>query len=269
LSGYTPIFASVFDGTLHGRWPHTGVWLCLLAMADKHGLIDKAPRAIASDIGIEVQTLLECITDFCSPDPDSRTAESDGRRMELIDPSRPWGWRIVNHGKYRERARKQAWDAERTASGRDAERKRQERGNVPTCPDVSRLSPLSDSDTNTNTDSDKEAGGGCKGEGNGADAPSPPSKKRLASRIPDDWTLTPDLAAYAESQLPNVDAAALAEAFTDYWRAAAGEKARKVDWDACWRTWVRRSLDRYPTLGRSAITAKPIRIDANGREIRG
>jgi hypothetical protein len=108
--------------------------------------------------------------------------------------------------------------------------------------------------------------GGDVGEGNGAHAPSSPPKTK-ASRIPENWTPSPDLIAYAERELPNVDAAKLAESFRDYWTAAAGEKARKLDWDATWRTWVRRSGDRYPTR---KIEVKPqLRIDANGRVISG
>lgn len=157
--GYTPVFRTVFSGTLHGRWPDTGLWLCLLALADKNGEIDATPAYIASNTGLDVADVEECIARFMQPDPYSRTKDHDGRRLALIDPDRPWGWRIVNHGKYRERARKQAWDTERTASGKDAERKRQERDakrDVPTCPDASRLSQLSDSDTNTDSDKEKK-----------------------------------------------------------------------------------------------------------------
>jgi hypothetical protein len=75
--------------------------------------------------------------------------------------------------------------------------------------------------------------------------------------------------AYAEKELPNVDTAKLAESFTDYWQAAAGAKARKLDWDATWRTWVRRSCDRYPTKAQSRAMSPQIRIDANGRQISG
>jgi hypothetical protein len=37
------------------------------------------------------------ITTFLSPDPDSRTPEHEGRRIEVIDG----GWRLLNHEKYR------------------------------------------------------------------------------------------------------------------------------------------------------------------------
>lgn len=164
MSGYTPVFRSVFDGTLHGRWPQTGVWLALLAMADRHGNIDRSPQAIASDIGIGTEELLNCIAEFCAPDEMSRTREHRGRRLELIDPERPWGWRVLNHGKYREKARKAAYDSDRTASGADAARKAAARAPAPAkplaappCPDVSRALPLSDSDSDTDTDKEEDA----------------------------------------------------------------------------------------------------------------
>jgi hypothetical protein len=90
-----------------------------------------------------------------------------------------------------------------------------------------------------------EAEGSAEGRGNGAHAPSPPPKTK-ASRIPENWTPSPDLVAYAERELPGVDVEKLAEAFRDFWTAAAGERARKLNWAATWRTWVRRSGDRYP-----------------------
>lgn len=265
MSGYTPIFRTVFDGTLHGKWPQTGVWLALLAMADRHGHVDRSPQAIASDIGIGVSDLMACIEEFSEPDPLSRTRDNDGRRLELLDPERPWGWRVINHGKYRERARKQAWDADRTASGRDAERKRESR-RVPPSPDASRLSPLSDSDSDSDTNKTSEK------EGEGAAAPrARPVKRSTGVRIPEGWQ--PDFGgrAYAEKMLPRVDTEALIGAFVDHWSATVGPKALKADWDATWRTWVRRSNGYgYPMIaGAARHDAPQIRFDANGRQVSG
>jgi hypothetical protein len=81
--GYTPVFSSVLDGTLHGRWPHTGVWLCMLSQCDFRGEIDMVPKLLASKIGVSEQLLLECIEDFMAPDPGSRTGDLDGRRLEI------------------------------------------------------------------------------------------------------------------------------------------------------------------------------------------
>lgn len=143
--GYTALYDTTLTGTLYGRWPHTGIWACLLSRASREGVIDEIPASLAAAIGVPPDVLMKCIHDFMQPDPGSRTKDHDGRRLALIDPNRDWGWRVLNHGKYREKARKKNFDEQRTESGADAERKRAERSkeDVPTCPAKSREVPLS------------------------------------------------------------------------------------------------------------------------------
>jgi hypothetical protein len=92
---------------------------------------------------------------FCEPDPYSRTNSENGARLILIDQHREWGWIIVNHLKYREKARKQAQQTSSTQDGRDAERKRNERqrpamsGDVQLCPAPS--GPQTQTHTQTQT----------------------------------------------------------------------------------------------------------------------
>jgi hypothetical protein len=155
MSGYTPLFSSLVAGTLCGRWPDIGLWPIVLSLSDKNGLVDYTQRYIATVTGLPEEEVRACMERFCAPDPGSRSGEADGARLVLVDDHRDWGWRIVNHSHYREKARKSAYDAERTASGADAERKRRERGeppntsNVPTRPAKSRALPLSDSDADS------------------------------------------------------------------------------------------------------------------------
>jgi len=164
MAGYVPLFDSVLDGTLFGKWPHTGIWVCLLSQVDKHGVIDMNPNLLAAKIGVPVDMLQSCIQDFMKPDPGSRTKDNDGRRLELIDPDgRDWGWRVINHVKYREKARKQQHQQSATETGRDAERKKKER-DVRLCPDMSggvRPSDtthlISNADTNADTNTTQEA----------------------------------------------------------------------------------------------------------------
>lgn len=144
MSGYVPVFRTVFSGSLFGQYPDTAAWLFMLTLADKNGLLDVTPEYIAGVTGMPVDVVVQCIERFLQPDPSSRTTTNEGRRLELIDPSRTWGWRILNFKQYRERARKQAWDAKRTASGKDAKRKRAERvkkKTTSTPPDKSRRVP--------------------------------------------------------------------------------------------------------------------------------
>ena len=49
----------------------------------------------------------------------------------------------------------------------------------------------------------------------------------------------------------------LGEDFADYWHGLAGQRGRKKDWPATWRTWIRKNADKQ---GRSP------RDDACGRE---
>ena len=114
MSGYTPVFDSVFHGTLCGKWPTLPVWLTILPMADKNGHIDMTYQAMSALTGWPIELLKQAIADLCSPDPESRSDEHEGRRLLPIDPHRSWGWIVVNHVKYREKARKAAYDAART-----------------------------------------------------------------------------------------------------------------------------------------------------------
>jgi hypothetical protein len=158
MAGYTPVFDSVFDGTLGGRWPTLPVWLSLLPLADKNGEINLTPQQISARTGWPLDLLTKGIDELMQPDAESRSKVEDGRRLVLIDPdSRSWGWYVVNHERYREKARKQAYDAQRTASGDDAARKAAARSKcreVPACPAKSRDLPLSNADTNADTNAE-------------------------------------------------------------------------------------------------------------------
>lgn len=233
MAGYTPVFSSVFDGTLHGKWPQTGVWLALLAMADRHGCIDRTPQAIASDIGIQVGELIVCIEEFMQPDPMSRTRDCEGRRLVPIDQERPWGWRLVNHGRYREKARLQAKDSERTRSGADAERKRESRAS----PDVPRSPPPSTSpDSDSDKDSDKEDSPKSSSQGGTGGKPrAERSAEPRGSRIPDPFLVTPEMRTWAGERTPHVDLKLATEEFCNYWRSLPGKDGRKLDWVLTWK----------------------------------
>ena len=62
-------------------------------------------------------------------------------------------------------------------------------------------------------------------------------------QVPDDWI---DWATDERPDIPPADMRTVAESFVDYWAAKAGAAARKVDWQATWRNWVR-NQKRYAT----------------------
>jgi len=74
------------------------------------------------------------------------------------------------------------------------------------------------------------------------------SRKRAdrATRLPDGWTPKPepDLIKAVGGQH---QADRQLDRFRDYWTAQPGTKGRKVDWQATWRNWLRRTAeDRQP-----------------------
>jgi hypothetical protein len=219
MSGYTPLFDTLTSGTLCGRWPDIGLWAVVLSMSDRHGIVDVTPTYIASVTGLPVDDVAACMERFCQPDKYSRSQEADGARLQLIDPARPWGWQIVNHSKYREKARKASYDSARTASGLDAERKRLSR-DVPTPPAPSR----SQTETETKTKTEEQDGGSAR-------ARSP----RPSKRCPADFEVTQELRDWAAEKYPGVNVDAETEAFRDHTFATA-----RSDWPATWRSWFRK-----------------------------
>lgn len=152
--GYTPLFDSLTKGTLCGRWPDIGLWPIVLSMADKDGIVDVTPTHIASVTGLELEEVIACMARFCEPDPYSRSTEAGGARLELLDPGRPWGWRIINHSKYREKARLQAKSAREVETGRNRERMQDRRGP----PETAANRPSNaNANSDTNEEEDKDA----------------------------------------------------------------------------------------------------------------
>ena len=64
-------------------------------------------------------------------------------------------------------------------------------------------------------------------------------KKKLGSRLAQDWILSDDWEYWANKQRPELNAKLVADQFKDYWIAQPGQKGLKLDWEATWRNWVR------------------------------
>lgn len=68
--------------------------------------------------------------------------------------------------------------------------------------------------------------------------------RKTGSRLPDTWTVSETLAAWARIQgISDRDVSASADHFRDHWLAADHRNAIKADWDAAFRTWVRRDIE--------------------------
>lgn len=98
---YAKLFASLYQGTLRGCSDSILVFTNLLAHADSVGLVDKHWKAISDETGLSRERVETAILHLESPDPESRSPDENGCRIIRIDEHRAWGWRIVNHAKYR------------------------------------------------------------------------------------------------------------------------------------------------------------------------
>jgi hypothetical protein len=90
----------MYDGTLYGQWEALVTFQQMIVLCDADGMVDMTPPAIAARTSIPLEIITKGLSILESPDPYSRTPSQEGRRIELIDAHRPWGWHIVNHHKY-------------------------------------------------------------------------------------------------------------------------------------------------------------------------
>lgn len=79
-----------------------------------------------------------------------------------------------------------------------------------------------------------------EGVGDSADAPAP---SKRGTRLPDAFTVTADMRAWAATTTPTVDVDVATAKFCDYWRAQPGQRGTKLDWIATWRNWLRRDAE--------------------------
>lgn len=98
---YGKVFDSIYDGTLYGHWEAIVTMQQLIVLCGPDGIVDMTPQAIAARTSIPFDIIEKGLKVLAEPDPYTRTPGEDGRRIVLLDDHRPWGWRLVNHGKYR------------------------------------------------------------------------------------------------------------------------------------------------------------------------
>jgi hypothetical protein len=95
---YTKLFSGILDSTIwHEPLATKVVWITMLAMADKDGNVWASLPGLADRAKVTREECESALQKFFEPDPDSRSREHDGRRVEKIDG----GWKLLNHWKYR------------------------------------------------------------------------------------------------------------------------------------------------------------------------
>lgn len=234
--GYTKLFASILDSSI---WfeenPTRLVWITMLAMANRDGLVGAAVPGLAARARVTIAECEAAIAKFLAPDPYSRSAEHEGRRIERVDG----GWRLLNARKHRE---KMSIEDRRE---RDASRKREERelhGQVRTDvdePGQARTNADASESVLEVQQAEAEAEADPKAEAEPEKRESPRKRGSPIKRpMPERFCLTPAMAEYAKrkrSWLPEK----IVEVFEDFVGKALARGYTYADWVRAWESWVR------------------------------
>lgn len=198
----------------------------MLAMADQHGYVGASIPGLASRARVPIESCVAALECFKAPDEYSRTKDHDGRRIAEADG----GWVLLNHAKYRAAQSKEARrERSRIAMAELRARRKAEQTPMVNCDQALTKLPQAEADNRSRKEEAKE---------------SVPRVVARGARLPQDWTPSESGFSFASQQgLTNGRAALEAEKFRDYWTAATGQHASKADWQAAWRTWVRKAVE--------------------------
>ena len=213
LTVYVKLFQSIYQGILRGNSNGLLVFTNLLAHADQYGIVDVHPKAIAEEVGLTIEQVKAAIQELESPDIESRSPESEGRRIVLLDGHRAWGWQIVNYVKYRTiKNEDDRREQNREAQARWRNKHKQSSSEV------------------INVDADKPMQ-----KQKHIQKKENTERTARGTRLPDDLNFDFQFAIQNGIQ----DPAEEANKFRDYWHAQPGSKGVKLDWPATWRNWCR------------------------------
>lgn len=200
-----------------------------------YGFVDAAGVGIIGFARIDMEAGMAALERLGSPELSSRSQAHDGRRLARIDG----GYLVLNFAAYR--------DKDHTA--KDRMRRFRERQKEARHAVTSRNGDVTQRVVTDSIGQKAEAYAKAEQESEGAHTPptdlngqSRRTKTERACRLPPDFTLTDDRREVAVAE--QLDPDRTFAKFCDYWRAAAGAKARKLDWDATWRNWCRTDADR-------------------------
>jgi hypothetical protein len=105
VAGFSKVFSSMWGGSLYGRFEASAVFMVLLSLCNKDGIVDMTPEAIAGQTGWPIEVIHRGLAELAAPDKRSRTPDADGKRILPIEEHRDWGWKITNYKKYRDQMR--------------------------------------------------------------------------------------------------------------------------------------------------------------------
>ncbi len=234
---FVPISRQLLDSSVWETDRRVRVlWITMLMTAAepaRRGTVDMTIRALSGRAAMSPDDVRYALSVLESPDHNSRTPGSDGRRIERIDSHREWGWRILNWASY-EKDRERMLHAARQARYRA----RTGDGSV-TVGDGSVTVGDLEGEVEVEVEVEVEAERGAVAP------PSPPARSRRDRSAPpteEEWT------AYARASWPEWAAHDIAGAWASYqsrgWRTTAGPVR---DWKAAARTCYHRWAGRVAT----------------------
>jgi hypothetical protein len=100
VAGWTKLFSSIVTSSVWCEDNTTfRVWIALLALSDREGIVEGSLPGLASLCRLSVAETATALEKLSSPDPHSRSSEHEGRRIEKIEG----GWKVLNYEKYRQK----------------------------------------------------------------------------------------------------------------------------------------------------------------------
>ena len=133
MAGYTPLFNEIVTSSI---WNENHVirivWITLMALADMDGNVYASIAGLAPVARVTIPECEKAIKILSSPDQYSRSQEQEGRRIIFVEG----GWHLVNHGKYRQKAKSRAGYMRRY---REEKKKKQKEKNTNTNANANRV----------------------------------------------------------------------------------------------------------------------------------
>jgi hypothetical protein len=101
MTVFAKIFAQIFDSSISSDYVVRHVFMDLLVLADRDGVVDMTLDAISRRTNVPEEIVSHAISELMKADIKSRSHNEEGARLIPIDSHRDWGWQIVNYEHYR------------------------------------------------------------------------------------------------------------------------------------------------------------------------
>ena len=180
---FVPIERGMIDGSLWEADLRVRVLFVTMLFVSfepaRRGTVDLTLRKLAGRAGMSPEDVRYALDVLMAPDPESRTPDDDGRRIERLSMKRDWGWRIVNW-EAKERLRQLMLNAARQARFKA---KKVVESNAPVTASNAQVTH-----GNYEGEGEVEDEGEDEKKSRGASAPPrPPSRARFAPPTEDEW----------------------------------------------------------------------------------